>query len=120
MSALCQLKLPPELQALIHSFAYYSKEEALQRQYKGHVVSQLKRCKRVWGKVPEIDPYFEIFYFKTEKYNYYLYSNLIYIEYYYSTLSAVFCKECHNYVSSTNEVPSCIECNCLPGILGVD
>ena len=120
MTAILQLKLPPELQTLIKDFVYYSKEETIQRGRKTSLIGQLNRCKRLSSKLPSLDPYFDLFYYKKECYQYYLYSDLIYIEYYYSVLSAVFCKNCHNYVSVTTDIPSCIECTCVPDILEVD
>ena len=114
MSALVQLKLPPELQALVKAFVYYSKEETLQRIRKRRAISQLNRCTRVYSKLPVFDPFFDVFYFKQEKYDYYLYDEFLYIEYYHTIISAVFCKECHNYVSNTNYLPRCIECECVP------
>ena len=120
MSALGQLKLPPELQDLIRSFAYYSKTETQQRIRKERMIGQLNRCKRVCGKLTSIEPYFDMFYYNIEMYNCFLYSELIYIEYYYSTMKVVFCKECHNYVSCNTEIPRCIECNCITEILDVD
>ena len=120
MSTLVQFNLPPELRTLIYSFAYYSKEESLQRLRKKITVAQLDRCKRTWPKLPELDPYFDIFYYRMETYDYFMYSDLIYIEYYYKIMSAVFCKECHKYVSSKYDLPRCIECDCVPEFLGVD
>ena len=120
MSAVCQLKLPPELQDLIRTFAYYSKTELRQRCRKEHMIGQLNRCKRVTGKLTSIEPYFDLFYYNMEQYTCFLYNELIYLEYYYSTMKVVFCKECHNYVSCNTEIPRCIECNCMPEILDVD
>ena len=120
MSAILQLKLPPELQTLIKEFVYYSKEESLQRSRKESLIGQLNRCKRLSNKMPSLDPYFDLFYYKKECFDYYLYSDLIYIEYYYNVISAVFCKTCHNYLAVSSSVPRCIECTCIPHVLDVD
>ena len=120
MSVIVQLKLPPELQVLIKQFVYYSKEETLQRIRKERLIGQLDRCKRLTSILPSLDPYFDLFYYKKECFEYYLYSDLIYIDYYYNVISAVFCKTCHNYLAVTNDIPRCIECTCMTDILDVD
>ena len=120
MAAIRQLKLPPELQDHIKEYVYYSKEESIQRLRKDLMTEQLNRCCRWWSKLSHVDPYYDLFFYRIEKYNYYLYSNVVFIEYYHTSMSSVFCKTCHNYVSSMTDIPACIECDCLPDILDVD
>lgn len=120
MTAILQLKLPSEIQSLIKEFAYYSKVEAIQRKRKSFVTKQMNRCERLSIKDCYLDMYYDLFYLKIDSYQYCVYSNLIFIDHYYTVFNAVFCKECHNYASSNSYIPRSIECNCTLDMLDVD
>jgi hypothetical protein len=113
MSAIKQLPLPPELQELVKQFTFYSKTEKKQRMKKKRLMRQLQICERIlWN---QNCLFYDYFYFKIENWKVHYYDNTYYLmTQKINILSTIFCKDCHEYVSSFVAPPLCITCKCLP------
>lgn len=119
MSVIQQLPFPHEIQEMIRGFYYYSKTEHVQRTIKKKLMRQLDHCERLYWK--DIGTFYDYFYYKTENWKFCSYeNNIYYITQEINILSAIFCKECHNYISSNTLIPACIECGCLQDINFLD
>jgi len=119
MSVIQQLNLPFEIQELIRNFVYYNKIEFQQRKKHGLLEKQLRCCERLFWKDSGL--FYSHFYYKIENWNFYTFDpNIFYIEQEIQVLSSIFCKECHDYVSSNTPIPSSIECKCIDNWIEVD
>ena len=119
MSVISQLNLPYEVQELVREFAYYSRIEWVQRKLKRHLVLQLNCCERLFWK--DVGQYYDYFYYRMENWGIYTFEpNVFYITQESRILSTLFCKHCHNYVTTDTQIPACIECDCAPEWLNVD
>jgi hypothetical protein len=119
MSVIQQLKLPIELQELVREFFYYSKTEHYQRNKKKMLIRQLNVCERLYWK--DVGQYYDYFYFQMENWVFFAVEpSVYYITQEICIMSTLFCKDCHNYVSSDTPIPLCIECACEPAWLTVD
>ena len=116
MSVIKQLPLPSELQELVKHFAYYSKTEHLQRKIHKLLMRQFELCERIdWGSK---NLFYDYFYYKMENFLYCCYEkNHPCILQEISFMSSIFCKECHQYVSSHSELPANIICECIPDLM---
>ena len=113
MSVIQQLKLPVELQELIREFFYYTKIEHLQRIHKKCLLKHLGVCERLHWK--DDGPLYDYFYFQIENWGFFTVEpNVYYITQEIRIMSTIFCKDCHNYISSETPIPLCIECSCMP------
>jgi len=111
MSVIQQLNLPMELQELVRTFLYYSKVEHQQRKKKKNLLRQLGICERLYWK--QTGTYYDYFYFHIENWGFFtIEPHVYYITQEFNVLSSIFCKQCHNYVSSDTPIPLCIECVC--------
>jgi hypothetical protein len=107
MSVIPQLKLPYELQ------------EFDQRKKKRQLTRQLNCCDRIYWK--DTGLYYDYFYYKIEHWGIYNFEpNIFYITQEIQIMSTIFCKHCHNYVTSDGPIPNCIVCECAPAWLNVD
>jgi len=119
MSVIQQLKLPLEMQELVREFVYYTKTECEQRKKKNSLVRHLKVCQRLFWK--DVGQYYDYFYYQMENWGFFtIEPDVYYISREIRIMNALFCKECHNYVSSDTPIPLCIECDCAPEWLEVD
>jgi hypothetical protein len=112
MSVICQLPLPYELQEFVRGFVYYSKKEAYQRLFHKRLMRQLNYSERLYWDSENL--HFEYFHFKYENWKVhhddvdsYFVTQHIYI------MSSVFCKYCHNYITSYSPAPFSAACGCL-------
>jgi len=118
MTAICQLKLPTELQQLVRSFVYYPKIEHLQRKRKRKLIKHLGLCERLYWNH---SPLYDYFYYKVENWNIRVFDkDTYYISQHINIFSCIFCTECHGYAYSNTHVPETIMCGCLPIWVGVD
>jgi len=119
MSVIRQLPLPLELQEHIKYFVYYTKIELYQRKLKETLIKQMNCCERVYWK--DGGQYYDYFYYRISNCNIFkLEPNIYYIVQEFKIMSTIFCKDCHQYVSSETPIPLCIECDCIPEWLMVD
>ena len=119
MSVISQLKLPYELQEMVRDYVYYTQTEWEQRKNKKCLIRQLKCCDRIHWKDP--GQFYDYFYYRIENWGIYTFEpNIFYITQEFRIVSTIFCKNCHNYVTSEVPIPSCIECDCAPEWLNVD
>ncbi len=119
MAVIQQLNLPFELQELVRDFVFYSKVELIQRKKRYLLEKQLRCCERLQWK--EMNLIFDQFYYKIENWNFYTMDpNIFYIEQEIQMISSIFCKDCHEYISSNTPIPSCIECKCPENWMEVD
>ena len=116
MSAISQLHIPCELHDLVKQFAYYSKTEYQQRKAHKRLMRQFKVCERIdWG-IKNV--FYDYFYYKMENFMYCCYEkNHHCILQEISFISAIFCKQCHQYVSSHYHVPENLICECIPDLV---
>lgn len=115
MYLIAQLLIPKELQELVMQFTYYTKIEHQQRKIHKRLMRQFHVCERIdWG-IKNI--FYDYFYYKME--NYTIYSekkhHLFLVEI--TFMSAIFCKKCHEYVSSHSPVPENLICECIPDLV---
>ena len=115
MSVLSQLPIPYELHDLVKEFAYYSKTEYLQRKVHKLLMRQLKVCERIDWCMNNL--FYDYFYYKMENFRYYVYNKTPCILQEITFMSAIFCKQCHQYVSSHSDVPESIICQCIPDLV---
>lgn len=116
MSVITQLPLPKELQEHIRNLAYYSKTEHLQRKKHNTLMKQFELCERIEWNRPNI--FYDYFYYKTSNVTYHSFDkNHHYIIQEISFMTAIFCKQCHEYVSSYSDLPENIICDCLPDLI---
>ena len=115
MSVISQLPVPYDLQETIRNFAYYSKTEYLQRKKHKRLMSQFTLCERIdWG-VKNV--FYDYFYYKMENFLYCSCEKNHYFVQEITFMSAIFCKKCHQYVSSHSQVPENIICDCIPDLV---
>jgi hypothetical protein len=119
MSVIRQLPLPPELQEYIKEYLYYTKTEWHQRKLKDTLLKQFDCCERIYWK--DAGQYYDYFYYRINNWNIFkIEPNIYYITQEFQIMSMIFCKDCHQYVSSETPIPLCIECECTPEWLNVD
>ena len=117
MSFLSQLPLPLELQELVRQFTYYSKVEHFQRKKHKRLMRQFKVCERIeWA--PQ-NLFYDYFYYKMENFIYCCFEKNHCVLQEISFISSIFCKQCHQYVSSHSPVPVNIICDCIPDLVEV-
>jgi len=115
MSVLSQLPIPHEMQELVKQFAYCSKTEYQQRKLHKLLIRQFKLCERIdWG-INNL--FYEYFYYKMENFSCCFYDKAPCILQEITFMSAIFCRECHQYVSSHSDVPESIICQCIPDLV---
>jgi len=116
MSVIIQLPIPCEMQELVKQFAYCSKTEYLQRKLHRLLMRQFEVCERIeWG-VKNL--FYDYFYYKMENFMYCCYEkNHTCILQEISFMSAIFCKQCHQYVSSHSNIPENLICDCIPDLM---
>ena len=116
MSVLSQLPIPCELHDLVRQFAYYSKTEYQQRKIHKRLMRQFSVCERIdWGLE---SPFYDYFYYKMENFIYCFYQKKHHCLLQEITfMSAIFCKNCHEYVSSHSHVPGNLICDCIPDLV---
>lgn len=116
MSVITQLPLPYEVQEMVRNLVYYSKTEHLQRKKQKRLMKQFELCERIEWYKPSI--FYDYFYYKTSNIMYHSFNkNHHYIIQEICIMSAIFCKKCHEYVSSYSHVPENIICDCLPDLI---
>jgi len=115
MSVLSQLPFPYEIQELVKQYAYYSKTELLQRKHHKRLLSQLGVCERIDWNLQ--NRFYDYFYYKMENFMYCCYDKNHCIVQEITFMSAIFCKQCHQYVSSHSDVPESIICDCIPDLI---
>jgi hypothetical protein len=115
MSAITQLPIPIEVQELVRQFTYYSKIEYQQRKHHKRLMSQFQVCERIdWGMK---HLYYDYFYYKMENFLYRCEKKQHFFLVEITFMSAIFCKQCHEYVSSYSHLPENIICDCLPDLI---
>ena len=118
MSVLSQLPLPKELQELVRQYTFYSKTEHHQRRKHKRLMRQFKVCERIdWGQQ---NLFYDYFYYKIENFMYCCYEKSHHcILQEISFMSSIFCKQCHQYVSSHSHIPENIICDCIPDLVEI-
>jgi len=115
MAAISQLPLPSDLQELVRQYAYYSKIESNQRKIHKRLMRQFTVCERIdWGIQ---NSFYDYFYYKMENFMYCCYEKNHCILQEITFMSSIFCKQCHEYVSSHSHVPGNIICDCIPDLV---
>ena len=116
MSVIPQLPLPKELQEHIRNLAYYSKTEHLQRKKQKRLMKQFEMCERIAPN--NQNSFYDYFYYKTSNVMYHSFDKTHhYIIQEFTFMTAIFCKKCHEYVSSYSHLPENIICDCLPDLI---
>jgi hypothetical protein len=115
MSVISQLPIPKELQALVMQFTYYTKIEHQQRNIHKRLMRQFHVCERIdWGLQ---NIFYDYFYYKIENFKYYCEEKHHFFLVEITFMSAIFCKKCHQYVSSHSDVPENLICDCIPDLV---